>query len=54
VHSLQVPYDGVKAALTGMGFQEWQADGILDLEKLINSDSRSQMTPSAPRMWRLS
>ncbi|KAJ8903417.1 hypothetical protein NDN08_004525 [Rhodosorus marinus] len=28
---VQVPYESAKQAFMGMGFQEWQADGIMDL-----------------------
>lgn len=29
----------MKTALVGLGFPEWQAEGVLELEKLINADS---------------
>jgi len=34
-----VPYDAAKQAFMGMGFPEWQTDGILELYKLIDSGS---------------
>jgi len=37
-----VPYDAAKEAFMGLGFPEWQTDGILELYKLI--DSKSDIT----------
>jgi len=34
-----VPYDAAKQAFMGMGFPEWQTDGILELYKLIDAGS---------------
>lgn len=34
-----VPYDAAKKAFMGMGFPEWQTDGILELYKLIDAGS---------------
>ena len=33
---LQVPYEGTKEALLKAGFEEWQVDGINELNKLVN------------------
>ena len=37
VKYVQVPYEDAKKAFMGMGFPEWQTDGILELFKLIDS-----------------
>ena len=34
-----VPYDAAKEAFMGMGFPEWQTDGILELYKQIDAGS---------------
>ena len=39
VKYVQVPYDAAKQALSKMGIPEWQADGGLELYRLINSGS---------------
>ena len=35
----RVPYDAAKQAFLGMGFPNWQVDGIMELYKLIDSGS---------------
>jgi uncharacterized protein YbjT (DUF2867 family) len=35
----QVPYGAAKEAFMGMGFPEWQVDGIMELYKFIDADS---------------
>lgn len=35
-----VPYEAAKEAFMGMGFPEWQTDGILELYKMIDADSK--------------
>ena len=39
VKYVRVSYDAAKQAFLGMGTQEWQVDGILELYKLIDSES---------------
>ena len=39
VQYVQVPFEAAKQALLQMGFPEWQADGVLELDKLINGGS---------------
>lgn len=41
----QVPYDAAKEAFMGMGFPEWQVDGIMELYHYI--DDKSEMTNEA-------
>ena len=36
---IRVPYEAAKQSFWGMGFQEWQTDGLLDLYKLVDSGS---------------
>ena len=36
---IRVPYEAAKEAFMGMGFPEWQTDGILELYKSIDSGS---------------
>lgn len=43
---VQVPDEGVKEALTGMGFPGWQVDGILELNHLINDGDANLVTPT--------
>ena len=38
VEHVQVPYDACKQSFMGMGFPEWQTDGIIQLFKAINDD----------------
>eukprot|EP00270_Netrium_digitus_P016416 TRINITY_DN588_c0_g1_i2.p1 TRINITY_DN588_c0_g1~~TRINITY_DN588_c0_g1_i2.p1 ORF type:complete len:328 (-),score=43.75 TRINITY_DN588_c0_g1_i2:122-1012(-) len=35
----QVSYEAAREALVGFGFQPWQVDGVIELNKLIDSDS---------------
>jgi uncharacterized protein YbjT (DUF2867 family) len=35
-----VPYDAAKQAFMGMGFPEWQVDGILELFQFIDADNK--------------
>ena len=39
VQYVQVPFEAAKQAMLQMGFPEWQADGVLELDKLINGGS---------------
>jgi uncharacterized protein YbjT (DUF2867 family) len=39
VKATTVPYDAAKEAFMGMGFPEWQTDGILELYKCIDEGS---------------
>jgi hypothetical protein len=39
VKATTVPYDAAKEAFMGMGFPEWQTDGILELYKYIDKES---------------
>lgn len=39
VQYVQVPFEAAKQALLQIGFPEWQADGVLELDKLINGGS---------------
>jgi uncharacterized protein YbjT (DUF2867 family) len=39
VKATTVPYDAAKEAFMGMGFPEWQTDGILELYKYIDEGS---------------
>jgi uncharacterized protein YbjT (DUF2867 family) len=39
VKATTVPYDAAKEAFMGMGFPEWQTDGILELYKYIDEES---------------
>ena len=39
VQYVQVPFEAAKQALLQMGFPEWQADGVLEVDKLINGGS---------------
>ena len=36
---VRVPYDAAKKAFMGMGYPEWQVDGIFELDRLIDSGS---------------
>ena len=36
---IRVPYEAAKQSFLGMGFQEWQTNGLLDLYKLVDSGS---------------
>lgn len=36
---VQVPEEGVVAALKGMGMEQWQADGIVELNRLVSAGS---------------
>ena len=31
-----MPYDACKQSFVGMGFPEWQADGVIELMKAVN------------------
>ncbi|CAB9516971.1 Inherit from COG: epimerase dehydratase [Seminavis robusta] len=39
VKMTQVPYEAAKKAFMGMGFPEWQVDGIMELYKLVDEES---------------
>ena len=39
VKYVRVPYDAAKQVIVGAGFQDWQADGILEWDKLIDNDA---------------
>eukprot|EP00731_Ephydatia_muelleri_P016506 Em0009g930a len=39
VKYVHVPYEAAKQSLLQMGFQDWQVDGIFELDKLIDSGS---------------
>ena len=39
VKYVRVPYEAAKQSLLQMGFQDWQVDGIFELDKLIDSGS---------------
>ena len=39
VNYVRVPYEAAKVAFLGMGYPEWQVDGIMELYKLIDSGS---------------
>ena len=39
VKYVRVPYDAARKALAGMGFQDWQVTGVLELDNLIDNDS---------------
>ncbi|KAL5481888.1 hypothetical protein EMCRGX_G022152 [Ephydatia muelleri] len=39
VKYVHVPYEAAKQSLLQMGFQDWQVDGIFELDKLIDSES---------------
>lgn len=39
VEFVQVPYEAAKEAFMGMGFPEWQTDGILELYKFVDADT---------------
>eukprot|EP00190_Bangiopsis_sp_CCMP1999_P006072 CAMPEP_0198727028 /NCGR_PEP_ID=MMETSP1475-20131203/3881_1 /TAXON_ID= ORGANISM="Unidentified sp., Strain CCMP1999" /NCGR_SAMPLE_ID=MMETSP1475 /ASSEMBLY_ACC=CAM_ASM_001111 /LENGTH=285 /DNA_ID=CAMNT_0044489015 /DNA_START=92 /DNA_END=946 /DNA_ORIENTATION=+ len=38
VNYVRVPYEAAKQAFMGMGFPEWQVDGIMELYKYIDED----------------
>ena len=39
VNYVRVPYEAAKQAFLGMGYQEWQVDGIMELYKMIDNGS---------------
>lgn len=39
VEHVKVPYDACKQSFMGMGFPEWQTDGIIELLKAINNEA---------------
>ena len=39
VQLVQIPYEAAKQFLIQIGFQDWQADGVVELDKLIDSGS---------------
>jgi NAD(P)H dehydrogenase (quinone) len=41
IEHVQVPYEGAKQAFMGMGFPEWQTDGVIELMKNVNEEAPS-------------
>lgn len=46
--ALQIPYDNLRGFLLGVGISEWQADGIVELTKLVNEDTTATNSPQGP------
>jgi len=47
VSYVQVPYDAALASMTGAGWPEWQAAGVLDLLRLIDADDAGAISETA-------
>ena len=43
---VQVPYDAAKEAMVGMGMPEWQVDGVVELQKLVEAQDDTMCAAS--------
>lgn len=46
VTHVKVPYEAAKEAMMGMGMPEWQVDGVIELQKFIESNDETMCTSS--------
>ena len=46
IQYVQVPYEGAKQAFQGFGMPEWQAEGVMELFKLVEEGDSTQLTSS--------
>jgi uncharacterized protein YbjT (DUF2867 family) len=53
VKYVQVPYEGARAAMIGLGFPEWQTVGVLELMKLADSGSAASTNGTAQTKYLL-